>query len=204
MSTTHSVTEILEAFKTGDPASREQICKKYFGDVALAARKHLLRRGSKRRAADEYDVAVSVFDGLFDAIERGKFPRLDDRKDLWRILLHLTAKRSKNLVRYERAQKRGCGKVRGDSVFAVGDDDTGFGLDKAAHATPTNEEIVDLLDTIVFLFGEEDSEYHEILRLKLAGFTNDEIAEETGLSVATVERRLRDIRHRWLSLESDE
>jgi hypothetical protein len=44
-------------------------------------------RNTPRRIADEEDVAPSAFDSFCRAARAGRFPRLDDRHDLWQILV---------------------------------------------------------------------------------------------------------------------
>ena len=52
-------------------------------------------------AADEEDVALSAFDSFCRGDGAGRFPRLDDRDDLWRLLLLLTARKAAHLIRDE-------------------------------------------------------------------------------------------------------
>ena len=46
-------------------------------------REHLYTLMSEGRLADEEDVALSAFDSFCRGAEQGRFPRLDDRDDLW-------------------------------------------------------------------------------------------------------------------------
>ena len=43
-----------------------------------------------RRVADEEDVALSAFDSFCQGVAGGRFPQLDDRDNLWRILVTIT------------------------------------------------------------------------------------------------------------------
>ena len=65
-----------------------------------------------RRAEDEEDVALAAFASFCKGIEAGRFSRLDDRDDLWQVLIVLTERKAVDQVRRERAQKRGAGDVR--------------------------------------------------------------------------------------------
>src|SRR5256714_3134997 len=85
------------------------------------------RRGLPRRAADEEDVALSAFASFCRGAERGRFPRLDDRDDLWKVLVVITARKALDLVARERRLKRGGGAVRGDSALLGPGDDPGAG-----------------------------------------------------------------------------
>jgi len=46
-------------------------------------------------------VALGVFDSFCRGAEQGRFPKLDDRHDLWRLLVLLTAGKVARLVRCE-------------------------------------------------------------------------------------------------------
>ena len=45
-----------------------------------------------RRDFDEEDVALSVFQSLCDGVKSGKFSRLDDRVNLWALLVVITSR----------------------------------------------------------------------------------------------------------------
>jgi hypothetical protein len=60
---------------------------------------------------DEEDVMVSVFDRFFRAANEERFARLEDRDDLWQILLVLTDRKVADQYRQSLAQKRGGGGV---------------------------------------------------------------------------------------------
>ena len=72
---------------------------------------------SPRGVADEEDVALSAFDSFCQGVEQGQFSRLQDRDDLWRILVAITARKAVNLIQHEGRQKRG-----GDQVSETDDE----------------------------------------------------------------------------------
>src|SRR5437762_11266024 len=80
-------------------------------------------QGAARRAADEEDVALSVFVSLCDGAARERFPLLQDRDDLWGLLVVLTARKAVNLLKHERRQKRGGGAVLDEAALAHDDAD---------------------------------------------------------------------------------
>src|SRR5436305_12655413 len=106
-----SVTHWLGLLRGGDAAAAQRLWERYFGRLVGLARTRL--QGHPRRAADEEDVALSVFRCLCDGAAQGRFPRLDDRDDLWRLLVTLTERKAINLARDERRLKRGGGAVLG-------------------------------------------------------------------------------------------
>ena len=50
-------------------------------------------RRAPRRASDEEDVALSAFQSFYQGIARGRFPQLEDRDNLWRLLITITARK---------------------------------------------------------------------------------------------------------------
>jgi DNA-directed RNA polymerase specialized sigma24 family protein len=187
------VTHWLNLIQTGDPAAAQPLWERYFRRlVGLArARLHALPR---KAAADEEDVALSAFDSFCRGAQAGRFPRLDDRDDLWRLLATITARKAGRLVRAEHRQKRGGGRVQGES--ALGEPDAG--IDAAAAAEPTPEFAAQVTEEYRGLLGRlGDDQLRAIAQWKLEGYTNREIADRLGCAPATVERRLALIRRLW-------
>jgi hypothetical protein len=88
MSSEHSVTHWIDQLKAGDQAAAQKLWEGYFHRLVRLARTKL--QGAPKRAADEEDVALSAFDSFCQGVERGRFPQLADRDDLWRLLVTLT------------------------------------------------------------------------------------------------------------------
>ena len=55
-------------------------------------------------AADEEDVALAAFDSFYRRAERGQFPKLEGRDDLWQLLFVLTVRKAADLARREARQ----------------------------------------------------------------------------------------------------
>jgi hypothetical protein len=64
-----------------------------------------------RTDQDEEDIAISAFDSFFKGVKEQRFPRLNDRNDLWRILLMITARKAIDQINRVRAPIHGGGKV---------------------------------------------------------------------------------------------
>src|SRR5215471_2547284 len=82
-----------------------------------AARQRL--GSAPRRVADEEDVVVVAFGRFLDGVRAGRFPRLNDRDDLWAVLLTLIQRTSQGQRRDLARQKRGGGAVGGDSALVT-------------------------------------------------------------------------------------
>src|ERR1043165_6145431 len=97
--TDESVTHWLGQLKAGDWGAAEPLWQRYFPKLVALARARLA--GLPRRAADEEDVALSAFDSFCRDAAAGRLPRLDDRDDLWRVLLFITGQKAVDLGRRE-------------------------------------------------------------------------------------------------------
>ena len=93
MSSTHdSVTEWLNDLKkSGDPVAGQRIWQRYVAQLVRVAHRKLGK--SSRRMADEEDVVAAAFASFFRGVEGEQFASLDDRDDLWQVLLILTERR---------------------------------------------------------------------------------------------------------------
>src|SRR5262245_25950546 len=109
MASEGSITHCLNLLKAGDRAAAQQLWERYSQRMIGLARAKL--RGTARRMADEEDVALSAFDSFYQRAERGRFPDLDDRGDLWQLLYVITVRKAIDLVHHERRPTRGSGRV---------------------------------------------------------------------------------------------
>ena len=192
------VTHLLKEAEVGDEAARQRLWSLYYKRLIGLARTKL--REGEKRVADEDDVVVAAFDAFFRGAEEGKFPRLNDRDDLWQILVMLTCRKSANQVKRLNRQKRGDGQIRGESIFQLpggkGEDPAGFDAFEGADATPefalsVAESYRRLLDML------PDETFRQIAVWKMEGLENEEISTRLGTSTRTVERKLNLIRRHW-------
>ena len=196
MSGPGSVTLWLDRLKGGDDrdAAMDELWKRHFGELVRQAGRHL--RG-RRAAGDAEDAALSAFAGFVRGVEAGKFPKLDDRNDLWRVLLMLAANKARNAVRDEGREKRG-GGLAAHPIAAADSDPEGVPVPSAepdpAEAAALAEETERLLTAL------GDAELRRVAELSLAGHSNAEIACAVGKVVSTVERKRKRIREIWLGM----
>jgi len=191
-----SVTNWLQLLQAGEGAAARQIWERYCPRLVSLAREKL--RGADRRMADEEDVALSVFDSFCRGIEQGRFPNLEGRDNLWKVLVILTARKSLRLIQHERRQKRGGGHVVAGADLPPPDPEEGDAFDRLIGREPSPEfaaqvaeECVRLLD----LLGED--ELRSIAVWKMESYTNAEVAGKLGCLERTVERKVRVIRGLW-------
>lgn len=186
-----SVTQWVEGLKRGEEEAAAQLWRRYFERLVRLAQAKL--GPSHRRVADEEDVALSAFRCLCEGAGRGKFPELTNRDDLWRLLATLALRKAIDQKRRDSAQHRGGGEVRGESVFEE------RGLDQVLADGPTPESAAILAEEHGRLLALLDDEaLRQVALKKLEGHTNEEIAEQLGVTCRSVERKLQRIRTRWL------
>ena len=190
MSAEGSITRLIARIKKGDRDASQRIWDEYFQRLVALARSRL--RGAARRVADEEDVALCAFDSFFRRAERGQFPRLDDRHDLWQLLFVLTARKAINQARREGRLMRGAGRVRSLT------DLDGLDLDVALGNEPTPELAAQAADECRRLLDSlGDESLRDVALWKMRGDSNAEIARRLGVIEKTVERKLRRIRQAW-------
>lgn len=197
------VTCWFQGLAQGDEAAVEQLWRQYYEKLVRFARRKLAE--GQRRAADEEDVALSAFHSFCRGAAAGRFPHLEDRHDLWKLLVTITARKASHQVRRDMQQKRGSGNVRGESVFAAagGRKEVGMGNLLGTEPTPefaamAAEECRRLLEAL------PDEETRQIALWKLEGYTNEEIAGNLKCAERTVERKLQKIRELWLRDEKSD
>jgi DNA-directed RNA polymerase specialized sigma24 family protein len=197
MSSQGSVSRCLADLKTGDEVAACEVCERYFDQLVRLARKKL--RVASRRVADEEDVVVSVLDSLCRGARRGRFPLLTDRDDLWRLLVVLTARKAANQIKHEGRQKRGGGKVRGESAFDRADFmERERGIDGVIDKAPgpaTIGELKEEFQKLLAALGDETLQ--QIAIRSMEGYTNQEIATMLKRSLSSINRKLNRIRELW-------
>ena len=188
----HTVTIWIENLQTGDESAARNLWERYSTRLAGLARRHLL--SVPRGAFDEEDVALSAVNTFLDGAAAGRFAILNDRNDLWKLLVTITAGKARDYRRRELALKRGGGKVHalGDGVVEVLGDE------------PSPQLAAEFADTCRRLLESLEPELREVALLRVEGFTNAEIAAKIGRDVSTVERRLKRIRQQWEHLVEPE
>ena len=192
----NSVTAWIDEMREGEDEAAAKLWQRYFERMTHVARKKL--GPMARRASDEEDVALSVFDSLCRGVGEGRFAAIGSRDELWRLLVAMTARKAVDLIRRESRQKRGSGTVRGHSIFQGTASEIPGGFDQVLSSEPTPEFLVMLEDEYEHLFARlRDETLRQIVSHRLEGYPNAEIAAKLGISLRSVERKLRLIREEW-------
>jgi DNA-directed RNA polymerase specialized sigma24 family protein len=177
-------------------AAQEELWKRYFNRLVGLAR---LKLGeAPRSAVDEEDVATAALHSFFAGFARGRFPRLHDREDLWPLLAKITARKALDQRRYVLAEKRGSGRVRGDSAIVGPPDSVAGWPEYLVEDEIGPDSLVALCEQCDRLLAAlPDEQLRHIARRRLHGYSNADIAKELGVIERTIERRLQLIRSLW-------
>jgi hypothetical protein len=102
-----SVTRLIQLLRSDDPVERDLaarlISQRYFRDLLELARNHLSRR--IRRREDEEDVLQSMYKRFCLRQRRGEFD-LAGRDALWRLLVTITLRKSRNVAKNQARDRR--------------------------------------------------------------------------------------------------
>ncbi len=197
MSSDDSITHWLGLLKGGNREAVTPLWERYFQLLVFRARAVL--GAAPRRAADEEDVALSAFVSFCRGAEQRRFPRLDNRDDLWRLLLTLTVRKAAHQVRDERRARRGGGRVRVEADLAPpGAEDGEAVLAAVMGSEPTPEFAASVAEECRRLLDKlPDDDLRSVAVWCMEGDTVEEMAAKIGKSVRTVARKLAVIRDLW-------
>lgn len=191
------VTNWISRVKHGDAVAAERIWANYYSRLIALARKRL--RGSSAAVADEEDIVVSVFESFYRAAENGRFPDLNSRDDLWRLLLQMAARKVVDHHRHENRLVRGGAAVTATLSDGSSDDE----VLSAVGNEPSPEMVAMMTESCEQLLDHlADDQLRELAVGKMEGYSNSELAIRLDCSERTVERRLHLIRKKvtreWL------
>lgn len=198
-----SVSEHLRKFKAGDREASNELIQRYWDRVLQAASARL--RDAGMRVVDGEDVAVSVFASLCRRADENKFADsdLEDREDLWNLLLRLIRNKSIDAFRRERAKKRGAGTVRGESAFMNVNHDERLGIGEVEEIVAGPVERAAIAEQQAMLMEALNSDIvREVVMLRLEGHETPEIASRVGLSDRSVRRKIALARQAWRGLDN--
>jgi RNA polymerase sigma factor (sigma-70 family) len=191
MSGSQNVSHWINLIKHGDSTAANRIWKLYFDRLVRAVRQRLY--GQNRAVSDEEDIVLSVFESFYAAAEKGRFPDLSDRDDLWRLLLTMSARKVIDKRRRDQRQRRG-GKVAVHSLDGGADESV---IIEAIGNEPSPEMVLMMQESVEQLFFHLGvGQLQDLAGAKLEGYSNAEIAERFECSERTIERRLHLIREK--------
>jgi RNA polymerase sigma factor (sigma-70 family) len=192
-----SVTQWITALRQGNEEAARQLWMRYFEKLAALARRRF--HASPGRVADEEDIALSVFQYLCEGAKRGDLDELNDRDQLWRLLVTVTTHKVIDQRRQSNAQKRGGGKVRGESVFfGMGNNSSAQGFDRVIGETSEPDFLAQVAEQHDRLLDQlQDESLRRIVLWKVEGMNNEQIAASLDITSRSVRRKVERIREIW-------
>lgn len=183
-----SITNILKKLKTGDDNTQREAIKDlweiYFQQLIIVARQRI--SDFPRRAKDEEDILISVFDSLWNKARSRSLDGYLDRFDLMKLLVTITKHRVYDYKRGEMRDKRDISKVSDDATEDV------------VSQEPTAEFVVELQEDLEMLLSQLGDELLRNIAVKrMEGLSLRELAYAFQRSTRTIERKLDLIRSVW-------
>lgn len=182
------LAQLIDGARAGRPEAQERLWQRFFGRLVAFAETRF--RGRPPRGADAEDAALSALHSFYRGARQGRYPRLDDPGNLWPLLVQMTANKAANLLRSERAAKRGAGTVQGESALG--------GIEQIVCQEPTPDfavQVEEECQRLLAALGEPS--LRQVATWRMEGHSNEEIAARLGCKARTVERKLRSIREIW-------
>jgi DNA-directed RNA polymerase specialized sigma24 family protein len=195
-----SVTRLIIDLRSDEPAVREVAARlvwgRYFQGLLVLARNHLSARIRSRE--DEEDVLQSMYKSFCIRQRRGDFD-LDNRDELWNLLVQITLRKARNAANRHLQGRRDVRREEGEAAADhSGSDLGGTILDQIDSDGPTPAEAALLNEALEHRFRKlSDPGLRQIAQWKLEGYTNPEIAAQLDCTLRTVERKLERIRAYW-------
>ncbi|MBL8892431.1 MAG: hypothetical protein JNL67_20820 [Planctomycetaceae bacterium] len=193
------ITQWIDGLRQGDDESVRRIWESLFDRLLQVARKRL--KSAKTAAYDEEDVVVSAFKSFCLGVRLGRYPKLQSREDLWRLLFVITSRKVADQFVFQQREKRDARRevVEADMNGVSQHGNTAWFLSKE----PTPQFAAECADQLRFLLAQlQHEDLKRVAILKMEGYTNPEISEKLGRSLTTIERKLRTIREIWSQSEA--
>jgi len=179
----NSITNWIDALRSGDEAAAEELWHRYFSQLMRIARSRMSTL--PRTTYDEEDAAISTFRVLCHKLREGNYPELTGRDELWHLMLKVLVRKVLSRAEYEGAEKRQV------PVSLTG-------LEEAVGTVVTESVPLLVADECEELFAKlKDPNLEQVVVWKLDGFTNEEIATRMRKTKRTIQRMLSLIRNVW-------
>lgn len=193
-----SVTRIIRRMKSGDQDQdgADLIWDRFFLRLKYLVKERLNSR--PRTVSDEEDLALESLAELFQGLRDGKYPALDNRESVWRLLVKVATDNVMDEIIKESRQKRGSGRVVNESALTKGSENPSAGLDQFQSGAQAPDVKIMIAERVTLMLESlGDKTLRSIAVMKVANNTNEEVAKALKISVRSVERRLQEIRECW-------
>lgn len=174
-----SFSALLQRLRDGHESAADEVFRAYAERLKRLIREKFDECNAGFGASDVVlEAMASFFRGMKE--RRGGSAELRDAKDLWQWLAAITKKKLYSRLRAERAAKRGGGRV--GSL----DDE---GLDHLTGREPKSEDVCTAKELLASVRETLKEPERTIFDMRLAEYTNQEIAEKVDLTEESVSRK---------------
>ena len=182
----------VRELQTGNRAAASVLWERY--KIPLTQFGRSLLDSRVRRTFDENDFASVSFHRFLQVLERGTTREIQSREQAWRLLSKIAKNLMLDEVDAQQAQKRGGGKIHGDSLFFSRE----WGQEEGLWGTAIEEScLIDTEEFHQFLDGLGDATLKAIALALFQGVPKAVIASSSSVSVRTVERKLVLLKRLW-------
>jgi RNA polymerase sigma-70 factor (ECF subfamily) len=173
--------ELLERWQAGDEQAADELYRRYVGRLGGLVADHLAERF--RRQVDPEDLTQSAYRTFFRRAEAGEF-HFDADADVWKLLVTIALNKVRRIVRRLTAGSR---DIRKESFSSAG------AMDHIADG-PKFEDALIVADIVTHLAETLSDRHVELLKLRMEGHAQQEVAEQLGVTDRTVRRMMEQIR----------
>ncbi len=191
-----SVTRVIRRMQSGNADGASLLWQRFYSKLRKLVQSRL--GSSRSMMSDEEDVALDSLAELFQGLLKGKYPSLDSRESLWKLLVTVSSRNVMDELNKERRLKRGGGRVVNESALRGNSDNAASVLEQTPSDGPTPDVKMMIAERCAeMLEALGDEQLAAIALLKTGGATNRDVADQLNMSLRSVERKLVEIRERW-------
>lgn len=190
--------------RQGDPEAIRRLVERYFGKLRKLSQERI-RRG-KPIYEDGEDIAIQVLTSVCKKVEQGKYPDLQNRDDLWYLMIFIA---HRMVIDRRRSRKKLSLQTPEEEELFPKDQTLEGALETIDHDldsflaedSESDLQLFEIIDCWQEMIRQiKDPVAKEVAKLKLEGHNNREIAELLGIVSRTVERKSELIEQRWSAL----
>lgn len=179
-------TELADRWRRGEQAAATELFNRYFDQISGMVHGRINRRFSSRMSSDE--IVQSAFGSVF-RMARDRPQEFADDEAFRRWLITVVLNKAYKRIQHESAQKRDPRREQ------AADSSEGFAAFVAERLCekPDNEGVLEMTELVERVSEAVSDNQRALIRLRLLGRSQKEIAAELGVDPRTVRRWSEDL-----------
>ncbi len=186
-SMTQSSTELIDRWRQGDQQAADALYQRYIDRLSEIVNARLSQRFRSRLDAD--DVVQSVCRTFFRRVAEGQF-QFDQDDEVWKLLVTISLNKLRNQIRHHSAARRDASQEVQRQDSSRPDE---YLLEKLSVAPQPVEAFI-FAETIEQISEQLDEKHALLLQMRMAGHSQQEIAEQLQTSDRSIRRMIESIR----------